>query len=42
MITGDPLTSAAGDMKDPLTHFVLLVTVAKVTRCPAVATITVN
>ncbi|MDX0777896.1 DedA family protein [Sinorhizobium medicae] len=41
-IIGDPLTVAAGVMKEPLTHFVLLVAVAKVVRYLAVAAVTLN
>jgi membrane protein YqaA with SNARE-associated domain len=36
-IIGDPLTVVAGVMKEPLTHSVLLVAVAKVVRYLAVA-----
>jgi membrane protein YqaA with SNARE-associated domain len=41
-IVGDPLTVAAGVMKEPLTHFVVLVAIAKITRYLAVAGITLN
>ena len=41
-IVGDPLTVVAGVMKEPLTHFLVLVAIAKVTRYLAVAAITLN
>jgi membrane protein YqaA with SNARE-associated domain len=41
-ILGDPLTVVAGVMKEPLTQFVLLVAIAKMTRYLAVAAITLN
>ncbi|MBP1871915.1 membrane protein YqaA with SNARE-associated domain [Ensifer adhaerens] len=41
-IVGDPLTVVAGVMKEPLTHFVVLVAIAKVTRYLVVAAITMN
>lgn len=41
-IIGDPLTVAAGVMKEPLTHFVLQVAVAKATRYLAVAAVALN
>lgn len=41
-IIGDPLTVAAGVMKEPLTHFVLLVAVPKVVRYLAVVAVTLN
>ncbi|OCP35750.1 YqaA family protein [Ensifer sp. LC163] len=41
-IVGDPLTVVAGVMKEPLTHFVVLVAIAKVTRYLAVAAIALN
>ncbi|WP_018236823.1 YqaA family protein [Ensifer sp. BR816] len=41
-IIGDPLTVAAGVMKEPLTHFVLLVAIAKITRYLAVAGVALN
>ncbi len=41
-LTGDPLIVAAGVMKEPLTHFGLLVAVAKVVRYLDVAAVTSN
>ncbi|APG87981.1 YqaA family protein [Sinorhizobium americanum] len=41
-IVGDPLTVAAGVMKEPLTHFVVLVAIAKITRYLAVAGVALN
>lgn len=41
-IIGDPLTVVAGVMKEPLTHFVLLVSIAKVARYLIVAAIALN
>lgn len=41
-IIGDPLTVVAGVMKEPLTHFALLVSIAKVARYLAVAAIALN
>ena len=41
-IVGDPLTVAAGVMKEPLAHFVVLVAIAKITRYLAVAGVALN
>ncbi len=41
-VVGDPLTVIAGVMREPLWSFLILVTIAKVTRYIAVAAITLN
>ena len=41
-IIGDPLTVAAGIMKEPLPVFLLLVTIAKVGRYVVLALVTLN